>query len=198
MIDEKFVILSALLNLYGTINYTYLTLKGRVKPNRVTFFLWALAPLVAFAAQLDKDVGLRALMTFMVGFGPLMVLAASFISKQAAWELKRFDFICGGLSILGLLLWALTRDGNYGIFFAILADGLAAIPTVVKAYKAPETESALLYFLAAISAGVTILTIDKWNFANWGFPIYILFICLLISSLTHFKLGQRFSRKLAR
>lgn len=195
MISEKFVILAALFNLYGIVAYTHYTLTGRVKPNRVTFFLWSLAPLIAFTAELNKGVGLQSLMTFMVGFGPLVVFIASFITRQAAWKLQTFDFICGGLSVLGLILWALTREGDLAIFFGIMADGLAALPTVVKAWKAPETESALLYFLSAISAGITISTIDKWNFATWGFPIYILSICLLISSLTHFKLGKRLPGK---
>jgi hypothetical protein len=49
------------------------TLRGTTKPNRVTWLLWAVAPLLAAAVELSEGVGLRALPTFMVGFMPLLV-----------------------------------------------------------------------------------------------------------------------------
>ena len=69
MLNQNFVILAAALNLYGSASYVIETLKGKTKPNRVTWFIWALAPLIAFAAMASEGVGLSALMTFMVGFG---------------------------------------------------------------------------------------------------------------------------------
>ena len=191
MINEKWVILGALLNLTGSLKYVFDTLKGKTRPNRISWFLWALAPLIAFSAELNQGVGLRSLMTFMVGFGPLMVVIASFISKKSVWKLTPFDYVCGGLSILGLLLWAITREGNIAIFFSILADGFAAVPTIVKSYKEPETESGLVFGLGIINAGITLLTINHWTFANYGFPLYILLICTLLSSLIDLKLGPR-------
>lgn len=197
MISSNFVLLALVLNLWGSVGYAYLTLKGKIKPNRVTFFLWALAPLIAFGAEINKDVGIQSLMTFMVGLGPLMVLIASFMNKSTYWKLKKFDYVCGGLSVGGLALWAITGEGNLAIAFAILADGLAALPTVYKSYIAPMTENWLLYFLSALSAAITLLTIDKWTFAYWGFPVYILAICILISALVKFKLGKKFPIRFA-
>jgi len=180
MISDKFVILGAVLNLMGSSRYVWDVLKGRAKPNRVTFFLWALAPLIAFGAEIHEGVGLRSLMTFMVGFGPLIILLASFLNRGSVWKITTFDIVCGILSLLGLLLWLITRHGNVAIFFSILADGLAALPTVVKSYHHPETESYLVYLNGAISAAITLLTINNWTFANYGFPLYILVICAIL------------------
>ncbi len=191
MISDKFVILGALLNFLGTISYTIATLRGKTKPNRVTWFMWALAPLIAFAAEINQHVGLRSLMTFMVGFGPLVVLVASFVNKKSVWKLGTFDFICGFLSVLGLILWALSRNSNIAIVFAILADGIAALPTVLKSYTHPESESYIVFSASATSAGITLLTIDKWNFATYGFPIYIFSICVLLTLLIRFEFGVK-------
>lgn len=191
MLDPRFVIVAALLNLWGSLDYVIATLKGQTRPNRVTWFLWALAPLIAFGAQLNEGVGWPALMTFMVGFSPLAVFIASFINSKAHWKLTNFDYICGGLSLLGLLGWVITREGVVAIFFSILADALAAVPTVVKAWKAPETERYPVFLLSAISAGITLLTLDKWAFSHYSFPLYILLICLLLFVLIKFKLGKR-------
>ena len=100
--------------------------------------MWALAPMVAFAAQLSEGVGLQSLVTFAAGFTPLMVLIASFMNRKSVWVITKFDIYCGVLSLSGLLLWFVTREGSIAILFAIIADGLAAAPTIVKSWKHPE------------------------------------------------------------
>lgn len=130
----------------------------------------------------------------MVGFSPLLIFLASFVNKKAEWKLGSFDFICGTLSLIGLALWYITRVGNVAIMFSIIADGLAALPTIVKSYNYPETENGWVYLAAAISASLTLLTIKIWNFAHWGFPAYILIVTLIIFSLVQFKLGKRLAR----
>lgn len=77
----------------------------------------------------------------MVGFNPLLIFLASFVNKKAYWEISKLDLSCGALAIAGLVLWLITGTGNLAIFFSILADGIAAIPTVIKSYHKPETEN---------------------------------------------------------
>jgi hypothetical protein len=191
MINQNFVILGAIIAAAGSLSYLIDTLKGKVKPNRVSFLLWSLAPLIAFFAEIKQGVGIQALMTFVVGFLPLTIFIASFVNKKAEWKLTRFDLMCGALSIVGLVLWYITKSGNIAIIFSILADGLAALPTVVKSFNYPETESAWPYFASTISAILTLLTVKVWNLANIGFPLYIILITLVIFSLVQFKLGKQ-------
>jgi hypothetical protein len=191
MINQNFVIIGAIIAAAGSLSYLIDTLKGRVKPNRVSFLLWSLAPLIAFFAEIKQGVGIQALMTFIVGFLPLTIFIASFVNKKAVWNLTGFDLICGTLSIIGLVFWYITKSGNIAIIFSILADALAAIPTVVKSFNYPETESAWPYFASTISAILTLLTVKVWNLANIGFPLYIVLITLVIFSLVQFKLGKQ-------
>ncbi len=194
MINENFVIVGVIIAFLGGLKYLFETIKGKAKPNKVTWFLWALAPLIAFAAELKQGVGIQSWMTFSVGFGPLLVFIASFVNKKAYWKLTRFDFICGALALLGLLLWYITKVGNVAISFSILADGLAAVPTIVKSYRYPETEDYFVYLASAISAILTLLTITTWNFATFGFPLYILIVCLILFVLIKFKVGKLFNK----
>lgn len=191
MLNENFVILGAVIYLFGVLKYLVETIQGKIQPNKVTFLLWALAPLIAFAAELKQGVGIQSLTTFMVGFSPLVIFIASFVNKKAKWKLGVFDFICGALSLIGLLLWYITLSGNVAIFFAITADALAALPTIRKIFYYPETENGWLYLTASISAVITLLTITNWDFANFAFPLYILIIGLLLFFLAQFKIGKR-------
>jgi hypothetical protein len=193
MLSENFVYLAAVLGVVGEVSYFTATLRGRTKPNRVSWFLWAVAPLLAFGGALDKGVGVQLLMTFIVGFGPACIFIASFFNPNAFWKITRLDIICGGLSVCGLLVWLVTREGNVAIAAAITADGLAAIPTIVKSYRYPSTEHPWIFWLAGTNAFITLLTIDNWNFAHYGFPAYILGVCWLMAILVTFRVGERLS-----
>ena len=191
MLNQNFIIIGTLIGAAGSLAYLVDTVKGNVKPNRVSFLLWSIAPLIAFAAQIKQGVGLESLMTFSTGFLPLTVFIASFVNKKAEWKITKFDLICGALSILGLILWLVTKVGNIAITFSILADALAAIPTLVKAYRYPDTEIAWPWIATVFGVVLTLLTLNALTFANSGFIIYILIVNTLIFSLVQFRIGEK-------
>ena len=197
MLHPNFVILGAVFSFLGVLSYLRSTLKGTTKPNRVTWSLWAIAPLIAFAAELDKGVGIQSLMTFMVGFNPVLVVLVSLKNKKSEWKLGTLDYIMGALSLIGIALWLYLGEGNYAIFFAIVADGLAAVPTLIKSFKFPETENYLGYMGGLSAAFITLLTINVWEFAHYAFPVYILLVNSLLVSLIKFKFGKYISAKIA-
>ncbi len=195
MSSPGFVIIGTVIGAIGSLAYLIDTVKGRVQPNRVSFLLWSVAPCIAFAAQIQQAVGLESLMTLSTGFLPLLTFIASFVNKKAKWELTRFDLMCGALSILGLILWQITKVGNIAIIFSIIADGLAAVPTLVKAYKYPDSEIAWPWIAAPIGIVFTLLTLKQFTFANSGFIIYIFILNTLIYSLIQFRIGEKLGQQ---
>lgn len=191
VLHENWNIVGMIIGSIGGIAYLIDTLKGRAKPNRVSWFLWGLAPLVAFFAEISEGVKLVSLLTLTVGVYPALVFVASFTNKKSLWKITPFDYLCGSFSVLGIILWVLTRQGTVAIIFSILADGMAAIPTLVKSYKHPESETYLVYLLGIIQAVITLLTVTTWDLSNFGFPLYILLIDTLIFSLIWFRVGKK-------
>jgi len=195
MINQNFVIVGALIGAAGAAAYLLDVLKGKIRPNRVSFLLWSIAPFIAFAAQIKQGVGLESLMTFSTGFMPILTFSASFVNKKAEWKVTRFDLACGFLSIAGLILWLITKVGNIAIFFSIVSDGLAAVPTIVKSYKYPDTELAWPWLATAFGVVLTLLTIKGLTFANSGFIVYILLVNTLIFGLIKFRIGEKLGYK---
>jgi hypothetical protein len=154
--------------------------------------------MIIFAAQIQEGVGLRSLMTCIVGFNPLLIFIASFVNKQAVWKLTSFDFACGGCSLAGLVLWLASGHSNIAIVLSIVADGLAALPTIVKSYSHPDSESWLNFFAAGIGSAITLLTIKTWSFATYGFPLYLLLICMILTLLIRFQAGKWLSSVFAK
>lgn len=194
MINENFVIVGIIITIIGGSTYLIDTVRGKIQPNRVSYFLWALAPILAFFAEIHQGVGIQSLLTFIVGFIPAVIFIASFLNKKSYWKLEKLDLLCGALSLLGLFLWFITQIGNIAIVFSILADALASMPTVIKAYKEPQTESPYGYLSNGISAIITLLTVKNWNFQNYAFPIYILFMMGSIGILVISKVGKTINK----
>jgi hypothetical protein len=190
VLHQNFVIVGTLIGAIGAVAYLVDTIKGKVKPNRVSFLLWSIAPFIAFAAQVNQGVGLESLMTFSTGFFPLITFGGSFVNKKAEWKLTTFDLFCGVLSLLGLILWLITKVGNIAIAFSIVADGFAAIPTIVKSYKYPDTEMAWPWITTSFGVLLTLLTLNELTFANSSFIIYIFFVNVIIFSLVRFRIGE--------
>ena len=68
-----------------------------------------------------------------------------------------------------------------------MSDGLAALPTVIKTWKHPETEHPAIYAATIFSAFIGIIIAKTWTFEEIGFQGYLVFICALLVFLTYRK-----------
>ncbi|MCX8074191.1 MAG: hypothetical protein N2749_01210 [Clostridia bacterium] len=177
---EYLVFVGMIVSLIGTILYIKEVIKGEVKPNRVSFFMWSLAPLIATVAAISTGVTLSVIPVFMSGFNPLLILIVSLFKKEAYWKITKFDLSCGFFSVLALILWYITKNPIIAIIFAILSDFLAAIPTIIKAWKHPKTEASSVYAAGLFSAFTSFAAIKMWDFASLAFPTYLIIANILI------------------
>lgn len=180
MLDARFVYAAAAVTFIGILVYAIDTFKGRTKPNRVTWVLWTAIPLITFLAQLSKDVGLSAVFTLAYALGPLIVVIASLTNKNAYWKLTTFDYICGAISVLAVILWLITGNGTTAIILSIAADFAAGLPTLRKSYVDPTSENVSAYIVGIISGGITLLSLQTWHLASVIFPLYIVLDSALI------------------
>ncbi len=165
----------------GSIVYIRDTILGKAKPNRMTWFLWALAPLIGTGAAITAHADLWATVrVFLAGFMPLVVFTFSFFNKQSYWKLNKFDYLCGACSLIAIILWLVIDVPRIAILFAAIGDGFAALPTIIKGWKHPETESGLTFIFGFIGVLLVLPSIPVWNIENSAFQIYLLIVNLLL------------------
>jgi len=187
------VVISSIMSVAGSAIYIRDTVKGKTRPNRITWFLWALAPLIGTGAAITAHADLWATVrVFLAGFMPLIVLIASFFNKLSYWKLNKFDIFCGACSLIALVFWLIIDVPRIAILFAALADGFAALPTIIKGWKYPETESGLTFFIGFIGVLIILPSIPVWNIENSAFQIYLLIAnFLLFSSIYHKRIFKK-------
>ena len=169
---QLLVVVSVLLMVWGAYDYLRDTLAGKTKPNRVSWSLWALAPLISLGAAFDANADVWASIRVLVGgVVPAVTFLASLINKNSYWRLGRFDWFCGGLSLAALVFWQLADSPLVAVLLATTANTLATVPTFVKAWNYPETESRLIFITSFTSAILIIPAIPVWTIANSAFQI---------------------------
>ena len=182
MLPEWFIGFAILLRLFSGGRYAWGILHGRARPNPVTWFLWGSTAMVAFIAQVNEGVGAQAIVTFVLGLSPLTIAVLATVKGHLRAHLTPFTYSCAAITLGGVFLWQITDNAIFAIACSILADIAASAPTLLKGYRDPKSEYALPYLLSVISMAITLLTITRWNFETYAFPLYMLLInCLLFA-----------------
>ena|SRR3989338_8742785 len=180
MLPEQIVYLGIVANIIGYIYYFRDIFRGGTKPNLVSWFLWMLGPFIGVFFQLKAGAGLSALPVFMAGLGPLIVIIVCILRKNSIWKIGILDTICGLLALAALIFYMLTHNLGISILFAILSDLLAAIPTIVKTWKFPETETIGPYLSGVFANTLGLLIIKNWIFSIYSFSLYFILLNLTI------------------
>jgi hypothetical protein len=191
VIDPQFVYVAVALSLVGAYGYIRDTLRGDTSPNRVTWSLWGVEGVLAFFVEVQQHVGLAALMTWMLGLVPCAVVVASFRNPHSPWKLGPFDLACGGVSVAGMVFWAFVNEPTVALVSFVVADQMAALPTVRKSWLAPRTESPRLFFLGSTNCAITLLTLTRVTTAGVLFPGCIFVADLIVGLLIVSNVGPR-------
>ena len=181
MIPEQFAYVAIITSTLGSFLYIKDIFLGTTRPNFVTWFMWMLAPFIGSFLQFQAGASfISTLPVFMAGFCPFLILIAALLKKNTYWKITFFDIVCGMFSFLAMVLWVLTRNTALSVVFVILADVLAAVPTIIKCWKFPDTETGLTYLPGVINSIIGLLIIKNWIFSIYSLNIYFIIVNLAI------------------
>jgi len=184
MLPEKIIFVGVIISLLGIIGvffYIKNIFYGSIKPNLVSWFFWALAPLLGAFFQIKAGAVLSVLPVFIAGFGPLVVFIFCLFKKERYWKITKFDIFCGIFSFFALIFYIFTKNLGISILFAILSDCLAAIPTIKKSWNFPKTESAFIYMIGITTNIIGLFVIKNWVFSIYSFSIYLIIMNTIIT-----------------
>jgi hypothetical protein len=157
------------------------TLRGSTRPNIVTWSLWTLTGAILVAAQYTAGASwtLVILLASTVTTSIVTVLAIRYGQRKYGW----FDGACLAMAIVAIAGWAVTANPLTGIVLGVLAEACAVAPTVLKTYRAPETETSATYWLTNVATALALIASTRYDLANIVFPIYALSVNTLVACL---------------
>lgn len=166
-------LLSGIIVASCAVPYVYSILAGKTTPHPITWILWAF--MGGLSLFFYWDLGARdTIWIAVVNFvGPF--IAATLSLKYWDWKdgFNSFEYACLVFSIISIVIWIVSRDPVLALTFNIIADALAALPTLVKAYRQPETESTWSWGVAAVGAALSLVAIREWSYGVAVLPLYL-------------------------
>ncbi len=180
---QYLVFVGAAVSLVSTFFYIKLILEDKAQPSIVSWFMWFLATFVGSVISIYEGGRLSSLPIVVATIVPLLVFIATFYKRNYKFTASNFDYACGILSFLALVIWLITRESNFALWLAIIGDFLAAIPTIKNAWLNPEKESPVPYFGYVFNQSTTFAAVKIWAFPVYGFSLYLIILNFVIMVL---------------
>lgn len=169
------------LSVVGVVPYLAGIIRGKVRPERMSWFIWTIILALGLWSYLASGGNDSAWLII----GDLLITATVFVF--ALWRgsggLSRLDLACLGVAVGGIALWQLVGESAIGVGGALLADAVAMVPTLAKALREPMSESASTFIFSAAASCCGILAVGTWNLLVLSYPVY-LFIANAMTALT--------------
>ncbi len=164
-------IVSALLVFGAGIPYIYDCLYGTTRPNSVSWFGWSLLLGSSFFIQLTNNPDYSV---YFVGADFLIVVIIAILSCfRGVTQYSTLDLSCLALGFIGFFLWLGLNEPILALIANVVADAMFAIPTAIKAFKDPASESLRSWQIAASGMLLGLLSKTDFGLINTLFPLYI-------------------------
>jgi len=168
-----FSLLSSVVLLAGAIPYFIDIHHGKARPHILSWIGWAF--ITALGASAMHAEGSRWVIAILVAnsFNSLFIAAYATFKKVGIWSTGIYDYIFIGLGALGLVLWQTLDMPILALVSAITADLCFGIPTIIKTYKNPATETRFVWTAAAASGLLSLFAIQTFAFYEVAYPLYL-------------------------
>lgn len=170
-VDAALLTASALMALAAAPPYIISTVRGKVKPERATWFIFSALGMIAFISQVSLGASTSLIFVGLDGLGSLSIFALSIKYGVGGWT--KLDRIVLAIAGVGVILSFVSQQALIALFGVVIADLCGVVPTVLKAYKEPDSESQLAWLLFATGALLTVLTIHDLRFDLLLYPLYL-------------------------
>jgi hypothetical protein len=142
-------ILAGVIGVAGYVPYIADTLGGTTKPDRISWLIWTLEYTIFFAAQAVRGATTSLWLPGLQALGALAVLALAVRHGTGALTAGKAALL-GGVC-LASALWYVTTDPDVALLLALAIEGAGMALTMVKTYRAPDTETLALWVLCAVA-----------------------------------------------
>jgi len=163
--------------------YLLAIIRGRAKPDRVTW--WVLAVVSALIASSYYAAGARETiwlpLEYVVNF--LVVALFSIRYGEGPPRLHLLDRLCLGGAVASALVWWSFGSTALGLYSAIATECIGLVPTAVKAYARPWTEDRTAWMIATVASALNVLALRSHELALSAYPLYILVTNIVVTAL---------------
>lgn len=138
-----------------------------IRPAKASWIIWASLDTITLAGMYAKDTVNGQILGAVLG----VWIVVAFAMKYGVPGWTKLDKLCFGGAILGIVLWQVSGEANFGIVVSNVVIFLGSIPTFVSAWKDPSREDKLAWIIFWVSCVLAVIAIPHWTLADAAQPI---------------------------
>jgi hypothetical protein len=174
-------VITGFLSLVCFVPYVITILQGKTKPNRATWWVWAINGSILCASY--YLAGAFNTIWIIVGSVIAQFTIAILSLKYGEGGCNRFDRTCLFGVGIAISLWWRFNSPLIAIVLTVAIDLLGALPTIKKSYHEPEKEDFLTWALYLVASLLNLLTIEHWSPHILAPPVYLVCLNIVIVAL---------------
>lgn len=174
---EFFAVASLVASLAANIPYVYETIKGKVKPERVSWLLWTLLGGTYYVSAVFEDGATWFTFGELIGPGIILLLAIKF----GVGGKSKLDMYSLVVALIAFSLLFVVEGVIVSLLLALLVDGIGAALTIRKLLLDPASESRNFWLLGAIASALALLSLQTYSLETVLFPLYVLLLSAYIT-----------------
>ncbi len=186
--DAKVVlgVVAGVIAFLAYIVYVVSILRGKSKPNRATWWIWAFMGLIVGLSYYSSGAENTIWVPFVEFIGPLSIALLSIKYGEGGLDNKT-DLICLLGAVLSVILWIIFNNPVVALVTSLVVDSFAIIPTIKKSYLRPEGEDFWAWFGTGVADSLNMFAVERFTFAILLYPIYMLVSDLIIITILFLK-----------
>jgi hypothetical protein len=162
----------------GSIPYMLAIAKNEASPSRSTRIMYIALMLLGILQSRDLGSGYSLLLFYGEILQGVLVFALSI--KYGHSGLSKIDVLCYTLLIINTILYLFLHIPLAGMILIITADFIATLPTIIKTYRIPKSETPIFWLLGSIGAIFSVLAEQNISLATVIFPMYLVIVNALV------------------
>ncbi len=184
--------MSGIVTIIAAIVYLRAIIQGKVHSNRVTWGIWTLVTFL-ICIYYYQTVGLVSSIWVSVAyfFGTALTFIALLkYAKSGEWTWVEKIALVG--VFITVILRIIFNSPIVALSLTMLIDAIGAIPLIMTVYIDSSADYGPAWLIGFISNFANLFAVEKWDFSNAGYPVYMVILTLTVTVLIYF---PRFLRK---
>jgi hypothetical protein len=180
---------SVLLASTGYIIYIRDILRRKTKPHAYSHLVWSVIAVIGFGIQVQGKGGAGSWLLGLTTFGTLSVFALSLFYGHK--EILVADKLSLFFALAALVIWIGTNRPLLAAVLITLIEGVGGFfPTFRKSYRNPHQETALTFFIYALSVSLSLLALDNFSLTIALYPVSVFFMNIILVSFLLIRRSQ--------
>ncbi|MDP3052194.1 MAG: hypothetical protein Q8N42_01665 [bacterium] len=160
-------VIAGILCIIGSIPYVYAILRGKGKPTKATWFVWASLDIITLAGMFAKYSVNGQILGSAISSFVIAILSLKY-GKPGWSKTDKFCLIGAGF---GIGLWQIFSNPVLGIVISLGAMFIGSFPTFTSAWKDPSREDKQAWTIFLVACVCSIIAIPQWTLAHAAQPL---------------------------